>query len=59
MTEEMKLNLFTKMLELEHLGEIQDKLFDHVDYVAESEGAYKMLQAIGLGREYLNWSIGK
>lgn len=59
-SEQMKLALFNKMLQLEHLGEMQEKgLFDHVDYIAESNGAYKMLDILGLGREYFRWSYGK
>ena len=60
-TEEMKIALFERMLWLEHMGEDQGdgKLFDHRDYIAESDGAYSMLEVLGLGREYIRWSYGK
>lgn len=61
MTNEMKLQLFEKMLELEHKGELQSegKLFDHVNYIAESNGAFQMLQILGISSEYIRWSEGK
>lgn len=57
MPEEMKLKLFEKMLQLEHLAEME--LFDKIDYYEQAEGAFKMLGVIGLEREYLKWSYGK
>ena len=57
LTEEMKLKLFERLLWLEHMGE--ETTYDHRNYSAESDGAYSMLQVLGLGREYLNWAMGK
>ena len=57
LTEEMKTRLFEQMLELEHLGE--GKTYDGHDYVEQSNGAYLMLKALGLGTEYLVWAIGR
>jgi hypothetical protein len=57
MTEETKIKLFEKMLELEHLGE--KETFDHHNYIEQSNGAYLMLEILGLGSEYINWSTGK
>ena len=61
MTEEMKLKLFERMLNLEKLGETQTngKLFDHANYIEKSNGAYEMLRILGLDREYIRWSYGK
>ncbi len=57
MSEGAKIKLFEQMLELEHLAEA--KTFDGRDYFEQSEGAFKMLQAMGLNSEYVNWAIGK
>lgn len=57
MTNEMKMALFNKVLELEHLGEVET--FDHHNYVEQSNGAYAMLQILGLNKEYIQWSFGK
>lgn len=61
MEDEMKLKLFERMLNLEKLGEMQTngKLFDHVNYIEMSNGAYEMLRILGLDREYIRWSYGK
>ena len=64
MTEELKLKMFEKVLEMEHLAERQQegKIYgpDNArDWFSESEGAYKMLDILGLGREYIRWSVGK
>ena len=56
-TNEMKYKLFEKMLELEHLGET--KTYDGRNYAEQSNGAYKMLQTLGLDTEYIHWSFGK
>lgn len=60
-TEEMKTALFRKMLELEHLSELycDGKLFDNVDYFSEANGAFAMLQVMGLNSEYIRWAYGK
>lgn len=57
MTDEMKLKLFEKMLELEHLGETAT--YDGRNYAEQSNGAYALLKVFGLGEEYINWSCGK
>lgn len=61
MSMEMKEKLFKKVLWLEKMAEQQcaGKLYDSRDYLAESDGAYLMLDIMGIGREYLNWAIGK
>lgn len=56
-TQETKTKLFEKVLELEHMGE--KPTFDGRDYVEQSNGAYEMLKILGLGREYINWAMGK
>lgn len=57
----MKEKLFEKMLWLEHMAELQSegKLYDNRDYFSESNGAYAMLQVMGIDREYINWAVGK
>ena len=57
MTQEMKNKMFEKMLELEHLGEV--KTYDGRNYCEQANGAYAMLQVIGLDKEYIEWSYGK
>ena len=57
MTEDMKLELFKAVLELEHLAEAHT--FDHRDYAEQSNGAFLMLQILGLDHEYIKWSFGK
>ena len=57
MTEDMKLELFNAVLELEHLAEAHT--FDHRDYAEQSNGAFLMLQILGLDHEYIKWSFGK
>ena len=57
MAEEMKLKLFEKMLELEHKSE--QVTYDNRDYFEQADGAFTMLQVLGLDREYIRWSDGK
>lgn len=57
MTDEIKTVLFEKMLKLEHLAEVET--FDGHNYVEQSNGAFEMLSALGLGSEYVSWSFGK
>lgn len=45
------------MLELEHLAE--KTTYDHHNYNEQADGAFKMLEVLGLEREYINWSFGK
>lgn len=49
MTQAQKMAMFNIMLELEK----ED------DNAVRAEGAFKMLEALGLGSEYINWSIGR
>ena len=60
MTKKEKEKLFEAMLYLEHQ---QDKYVTN-DSVRkkrfyESEGAFYMLEELGIGREYIRWAIGK
>lgn len=57
MTEEVKLKLFEEMLRLEHLAE--RRTYDGHDYCEQSEGAFKMLEILGLATEYIWWAVGK
>lgn len=57
MTQEMKIKMFEEVLQLTHLSEI--RTYDNRDYFEQSEGAYKMLQILGLDKEYRSWSYGK
>lgn len=61
MSKKVKEDLFKKMLWLEHMSELycDGKLYDKVDYFAEADGAFKMLEVLGLSSEYINWAIGK
>ncbi len=56
-TEEKKIELFTKCLEYETLS--NKHTFDNRDYWELSEGVFAALQILGLGREYIHWSEGK
>ena len=56
-SEERKIEMFEKMLELEHLAE--KATFDNRNYSEQADGAFQMLQIIGLSREYIKWSYGK
>ena len=57
MKKEKKLELFEKMLEIEQLAIVQT--YDNHNYNEMANGAYAMLEVLGLGREYINWSICK
>ena len=57
MTQEMKISLFEKVLELEHLAE--RTTYDGRDYTEQADGAFQMLQVLGISKEYINWSFGK
>ena len=57
LNEEMKVKLFEKVLELEHLAEIST--FDGRNYCEQSDGAFQMLQIMGLGSAYIRWAFGK
>ncbi len=57
MTDEMKTKLFEKVLELEHLAE--EVTYDGRNYAEQSNGAYAMLETLGIGKEYIEWSYGK
>ena len=53
----MKVKLFNKMLELEHLAEA--RTFDGRNYNEEANGAFQMLEILGIAKEYIRWSEGK
>ena len=55
MTEEKKLRLFEQMLNLEQMAE--GTTYDGRDYFEQAEGAFKMLEILGIGREYIRWSL--
>lgn len=57
MTEEIKRKLFEEMLRLEHLSEV--KTYDNRDYFEQANGAFAMLEILGLGSEYIRFSEGK
>lgn len=57
MTEEMKIKLFENMLRLEHLCE--KKTYDNRDYFEQADGAFQMLEIMGLSKEYIKWAFGK
>ena len=57
MKQELKKAMFERMLELEHLAEATT--YDGRDYNEQAEGAFQMLQILGLGGEYINWAIGR
>lgn len=57
MTNEIKMKLFERVLELEHLGEVET--FDGRNYSEQTDGAFQMLQILGISKEYLDWAIGK
>ena len=56
-TNELKEKLFNKMLELEHLANVET--YDHRNYFEQSNGAFHMLALLGLDKEYIEWSFGK
>lgn len=65
-TEEMKMNLFKKALEIEQLierfdpeDEIHDGLTYRDYYSSELAGALKMLVVLGIDREYIGWAEKK
>ncbi len=51
MNDEMKLAVFEKMLDLEHLAE--SETFDGRDYAERANGAFEILAIIGLSNEYI------
>lgn len=57
MTEEMKMKLFNEMLKLETLA--NTKTYDGHDYLEQLNGAYAMLELLGISTEYIRWSEGK
>lgn len=52
-----KIRAFEKVLELEHLAEA--KTFDGRNYFEQADGAFKVLEALGLGGEYIEWAFNK
>lgn len=57
MSEDVKLKLFNEVFKLEQLAQNDDELNDR--YWAQSEGAFAILQILGLGAEYIRWSFSK
>lgn len=57
MTEEMKIKLFENVLRLEHLS--GKKTYNNRNYFEQADGAFQMLEIMGLTKEYIDWSCGK
>ena len=57
MSEEMKMRAFEEMLRLETLA--NRPTYDGRDYNEQSDGAFAILDVLGLGSEYIRWSEGK
>lgn len=57
MTCEEKTKLFQTMLDIEHKE--QDNQHYTTEYFHQANGAFAMLQALGISSEYINWAIGK
>lgn len=57
MSKEEKIKLFNTVLDLTKLA--QEPTYDKRNYFEQSEGAYKMLSALGIESEYIHWSIDK
>lgn len=55
--EEKKIEMFETMLKYETLAE--KKTYDGVNYFDMANGAFSMLEIIGLSREYIRWAEGK
>ena len=60
-TDEMKTKMFEKVLEYEKLAIKQDYYgsIELTDYHDKSDGAFNILEILGLGGEYVKWSYGK
>lgn len=56
-TNEMKEEMFKKMLEFEHLAEKQT--FDGIDYNDKANGMFVAFEIMGIGSEYIEWAVGK
>ncbi len=50
---EIKMALFETMKELEEVASVPT--YDGRNYFEQSEGAYKMLTALGINMEYIRW----
>jgi len=50
---EIKMALFETMKELREVASVQT--YDGRNYFEQSEGAYKMLTALGINKEYIRW----
>ena len=48
-----KMALFELMHELEEVA--SGPVYDGRNYFEQAEGAYKMLTALGINKEYINW----
>lgn len=56
-TQEMKMEMFAKVLELENLS--ATKTYDGHDYYEQADGAFQILQILGLESEYIEWAEGR
>ena len=50
---EIKMALFETMRELQKVA--NEPTYDGRNYYEQSEGAYKMLTALGINKEYIKW----
>lgn len=50
---EIKMALFETMRELQRVA--YEPTYDGRNYYEQSEGAYKMLTALGINKEYITW----
>lgn len=57
MTEEMKIRMFERTLEFEKFSMMNT--YDNINYSDKANGAYEMLEILGLGREYIKWTEDK
>lgn len=57
MTQNTKAKLFEEMLRLETLA--GKKTYDGRNYFEQADGAFAMLEILGLDSEYIRWSEGK
>lgn len=56
-TEAKKMAMFKKVLEMETLAE--RTTYDGRNYTEQSNGAYEMLDILGLSKEYIEWAYKK
>ena len=56
-TEEQKMAMFKKVLEMETLAERPN--YGVHNYAEQADGAFLMLDILGLGKEYIEWAYKK